>query len=57
MKTFKVVLTRAYIVEVEAQNENEAKDFSGFYLETQQIFQQKRRKEKINFVLEKLKWR
>ena len=32
MKTFKVILTRAYAVEVGAKNENEAKYFAEFYL-------------------------
>ena len=32
MKTFKVILTRAYAIEVKAKNEDEAKHFAEFYL-------------------------
>ena len=47
MKTYKVVLTRAYAVEVKAKNENDAKYFAEFYLgNPSDLSSEKEKKEK-----------
>lgn len=52
MKTFKVALTRSYIVSIKAENEERGKSFSEFYLgNCPDLSTQKDRSEK-NFAIE-----
>ena len=55
MKKFKVLLTRDYIVEINAENENDAKECVEFFVSGGLDASKKIDQEKYNFEIERIK--
>ena len=55
MKKFKVLLTRDYIVEINAENENDAKECVEFFVSGGLDASTKIDQEKYNFAIERIK--